>query len=284
MKSPNWLCRVPTVLFLVAVFCQASFGQNDTPVVVKHGADSAADILPSLDSMLATALKHNSEVRAARVELDRIRLQVAKEIRVFREEWRAARAVLAKVTPLQREFDRLKEVGPGAISGKRLLEAEPALDAARARATDAAEKMKELRSLLPHLLGHEAAALSIAHHAHNRKGGPPVAKLLDERLALLGEIVELYQAAYKSSEVSFDAVASAQRDLLQARLELANSANERVKIRREMVQVSQYIEKVTKQLFQAKQTSKPDMLKATASRLRAEADLKREQLANELQH
>ena len=62
-----------------------------------------------------------------------------------------------------------------------------------------------------------------------------------------------------------------------------DSASERVKIRREMVQIARHIENVTKQLFHAKQMSKPDMLKATVLRLRAEADLKREQLANDLQ-
>ena len=104
-----------------------------------------------------------------------------------------------------------------------------------------------------------------------------VEKLLRQRLQVLIEAARLQQEAYKAGEVRFDAVASLQLDVLAARLELAKKSDERIKIRRETLEMAAQIEKFTTRLLRANEATQVDVLKAKALRLRAEADLKREQ-------
>lgn len=107
-----------------------------------------------------------------------------------------------------------------------------------------------------------------------------VAKLLQKRLEVLREIVKVQRAAYKMGQVRFDLVVKAQIDVLNAQIELAKSPIERIAIRKNLVQQAMQMEKVTKQLFDAMQVGRAELLMAQAFRLRAQADLKREELKN----
>ncbi len=126
-----------------------------------------------------------------------------------------------------------------------------------------------------------------AFHASFAEGSNPdrrqqarngeVEKLLRERLQVLIEAARLQKQAYNAGQVRFDAVASIQLDVLAARLELAKKSDERIKIRRENLEIAAQIEKFTTRLLRAGEATRVDALKAKALRLRAEADLKREQ-------
>ncbi len=103
-----------------------------------------------------------------------------------------------------------------------------------------------------------------------------VEKLLHERLGMLVEIAKLQLQAYQQGESNFEAVLSAQTDVLSARLELAKTVEERIMIRKNLLETARQLEEVTTRLVQAREASQIDVLRAKALRLRAEADLLRE--------
>lgn len=94
------------------------------------------------------------------------------------------------------------------------------------------------------------------------------------------QVAQLQQEAYRSGEVGFENVPSTQMALLGARLELAETAETRIKVRHQMLEAARQIEETTGHLFKARETSRADFLKAKALRQRAEADLALEQQAS----
>lgn len=104
-------------------------------------------------------------------------------------------------------------------------------------------------------------------------------ELLRERLRLLGEVARLQREAYSQGEATFDAVVSAEFEVLNARLELAATAAERITIRGAMLDSAIQLEKIVAQLLKEGQATPIDVLRAKCLRLRAKADLLREDAA-----
>jgi len=105
-----------------------------------------------------------------------------------------------------------------------------------------------------------------------------VNELLSERESVLVQVSKLQRAAYERGEASLDSVLASETDVLLAKLELADTAEQRIAIRESLVDAARQLEEAAKRLFEAGQCSQVDTLKAKALRLRAEADLIHERL------
>ena len=103
-----------------------------------------------------------------------------------------------------------------------------------------------------------------------------VEDLLNERIKVLEQIVNLQQAAYQRGGAGIDEVLSAQIDVFVARLELAKTRQERIALRRNLAEAAKVLEAAAKQRFEHRAGTEQDYLKAKALRLRAQADLLRE--------
>ena len=102
-----------------------------------------------------------------------------------------------------------------------------------------------------------------------------VRDLLQERLTVLAEIVELQRKGYELGEVQINLLLTGEADLLSAKLELAQTPAERIAILETMVANARQLEEVVERLFQAREATTADRLKAKAFRLRVQADLLR---------
>ena len=100
-------------------------------------------------------------------------------------------------------------------------------------------------------------------------------RLLKSRLQVLGEIASLQRQGYEHGQTEFEVVLSAERDLLAATLEVAKTGQDRIAIYRDRIETAQKLEALTQRLWRNGAVSRIDHLKATAFRLRAEADLVR---------
>jgi len=98
-------------------------------------------------------------------------------------------------------------------------------------------------------------------------------KKLQERLTVLEEIARHELAAYKGGQATFTDVLSARKEVLQAKLELTKDPAKRVEILDEQVKLAKELEETVKRLVEAKEMPKVKLLKVTAARLKAEADL-----------
>lgn len=95
---------------------------------------------------------------------------------------------------------------------------------------------------------------------------------LKKRLSVLEEIVDLQQASYKTGDASLDSVLKARQELLAAKLELAESASERSKIRKELIDSVSEMEDIATRRYQAGQATRAELLKLKAMRLKLEAE------------
>jgi outer membrane protein TolC len=109
--------------------------------------------------------------------------------------------------------------------------------------------------------------------AQERSLDGDVEKILRERLSVLEEAARLSREAYRAGQTDFHGTLAAEQAVLEARLELAGTKEERVKIREEVLKNAESLEKATEELFKAKEASHINLLSARASRLRAAADL-----------
>ena len=280
MKATNLSRSLLIISAAILAFSRSSFADGSEPPDVSGKAEQ----MPSLETLLATALSHNADIRVAEAQLDRSRLQVTKEIMLFRRQWQSETAALtaarAELKQAEQEMERLKALS-GAVSGTKLLEVERLAKAARRRVATTEDRLNEMKSMLPYLIGVPIAEEASHDHQHQGRDShgisAPVEKLLRERLEVLVQVAQLQQKAYETGEAGFEDVSSAQTDVLVAHLELVETVEERKNIRQQMLDVSRQIEDTTNQLFQAREATQVDVLKAKALRLRAEADLAREQ-------
>ena len=109
--------------------------------------------------------------------------------------------------------------------------------------------------------------------AEDRQLDPDVEKILRERLVILKEAAQLQREAYRTGSANFTSTLVTDRTVLEAELELANNAADRVRVREEMLKVAETLEKATEQLAKAAEAPRTDLLSARANRLRAAADL-----------
>ena len=109
--------------------------------------------------------------------------------------------------------------------------------------------------------------------AQDRKLDPEVEKVLRERVTVLQEAARLTHESHRRGTIAFTRVMAADQAVLDAELELAPSAAERVRIRESLLQNLQELEKTVEQLVQSGEAPQMDLLNARANRLRAQADL-----------
>lgn len=273
--------------FFVVTICHVNSAKPDETGHSNGTADASSALpeLPAFETMLSIALKNNPDVRraesgllTAQAELDRVRLQVAKQIKTFREQWQSERAVLVAAEANAQDAERLSTLPEGTISGTKVLESKRQLQASRRRAEMAQGGIREMKLMLPLLLGTTITEELGQKPAAGKNTVPStksddVKKLLGERLQTLVEIAKLQEQAYKQGRSSLDAALSAQADVLYARLELAKTPAERITIREELLGAARQLQEVTDRMFQAREASQVDLLKAKALRLRAEADV-----------
>jgi outer membrane protein TolC len=99
--------------------------------------------------------------------------------------------------------------------------------------------------------------------------------LLVERRTVLQEAVRSAEQAFRAGQSRFDAVIELRRELSHADLELATTAEERIAVRRRLVNEITALEQATEEQYKAGQATRVDCLKSTAARLQAQIDLAR---------
>jgi len=100
-------------------------------------------------------------------------------------------------------------------------------------------------------------------------------EMMQQRALLLQEAVDLAVIRYRQGESRYDVVLSLQRDLLDAELQLATNREQRIAVYRRLVDNMTTAEKVARQLYEAKEVSQIDYLRAKAARLQAQIDLEK---------
>lgn len=111
----------------------------------------------------------------------------------------------------------------------------------------------------------------------SKSDSPEIKVLLKERCDVLAKRIEFVRAMYEGGRGDLNSLFTAMDQLLLAKLELADSKEQRVTLTRERLDNLRELEKVVKQRFEAGTCSTEEMLSATAARLQAEIDLLREQ-------
>jgi outer membrane protein TolC len=107
-----------------------------------------------------------------------------------------------------------------------------------------------------------------------------VKELLKERLATLKTLADLTVNDYKAGRVSFDRVHQAMRAVLDAELELCESAKERVTILEQAVKLAKEFETVAEAQFRIGKVTQSDVLLAKVNRLDTEIALERAKAAS----
>jgi outer membrane protein TolC len=118
-----------------------------------------------------------------------------------------------------------------------------------------------------------ATSIAVAQQGRSET---PVAKLIEERNQLLRKRVELVKAQYETGVASLEAVILAERELLQAQLDLATTAKERVAIRETQLKIAKEHEKRAEALFASGLRPESELITARIDRLTAQINLIRE--------
>jgi len=102
-----------------------------------------------------------------------------------------------------------------------------------------------------------------------------IKELQKEHLATVTRIYELTLERYKSGQASPDQLLQAQTAILSAKLELAETKQERIKAHEEMVTLAEQAQEYAQKLVDAGQGTTIDALKARAHLLRARIALEK---------
>jgi hypothetical protein len=100
-----------------------------------------------------------------------------------------------------------------------------------------------------------------------------VQELRKERIAVLEKMTEQLAALFRTAKVDYVEVLEAQRLLLEAKLDAAETDKERVELYKQLVDVLKAREKSAEARRQAGREIEPNVLKARARRLEAEIHL-----------
>lgn len=106
-------------------------------------------------------------------------------------------------------------------------------------------------------------------------------KLLVERRDTLRQLLDAVTARHRVGQATINQVLRAQSGLLHAELQLANTREDRVRIREERLKTARELESVSKHQYEAAAAPRDSWLEAKAGRLQAEIDLLREQAARD---
>lgn len=93
---------------------------------------------------------------------------------------------------------------------------------------------------------------------------PPdqIKELLQERLVLAEEIENLFRMRYDMAETSLGELIHAKMAVLEVRLELAESSQERIEIHGKLVEQAEEYQAFVRQMVEARETAQIDLLQA----------------------
>ena len=230
------------------------------PATSEQPAPGQAGTLINLQEMLAIALKHNPDVRAAEasvrsaeVELDRTRLEVVQKVIAFRQRWQTQQSAVRQAEVEVAEYERMAQLAKrGVVSQLQLMAAARAPDRLSLQKT----KLSEIEAELPFLLG----------QAPGQAATPNVSRgdqiIRDEALPKARKILDLAQRAHQQGEAGILAVAAANRDVLDWELQLAENKSKKVAILREHRKLLESMLSVAKVRHDAGQATAADVLRA----------------------
>jgi hypothetical protein len=194
----------------------------------KDARHAVEEGIPGLQEMLAVALQHNPDIRAAdaqvrlaEAERDRTRLAVVQKIVAYRERWQTQRAAeaLAEDELSNAEYRRrLAETGA-------IPPSEVGFEAAQGKLTLARDRLGELRAELPFLLGQlpQAGADTAPMNFPRRT------QLLKDTLrTVLQDLLKARIAEYQAGRASLEQIFDASRRLMEVERSLATTEDERV--------------------------------------------------------
>jgi outer membrane protein TolC len=118
-----------------------------------------------------------------------------------------------------------------------------------------------------------AAAGSLA--AENPPDSPEVKQLLRERLEILSTIYQSRRKAHKSGAMGLDKVLQANAALLEARLELCDTKQERLKVHAEIVELARQTVETVEKLTKTAEVPQSELLDARLRFLEARIALER---------
>ena len=104
---------------------------------------------------------------------------------------------------------------------------------------------------------------------------PALKQLLKERLAILTMIYESQAEGHKQGVISFDKVQEAQLAMLEAKLELCDTKEERLKVHEEIVDAAKKSVQVAEELYKSAQAPQSEWLAAKVRVLDAQIRLER---------
>jgi outer membrane protein TolC len=221
-------------------------------------ADGGRRKLASLQEMLAIALKHNPEVRAAsakvraaEADLDRTRLEVVQKLIAFREKWQVQQFAVRAAEREAAEASRLGKIAEeGGIARKHL-----ALSAA-AKENFAFQRAKlaEVEAELPFLLGQDPARAALEPDDARRK------LIREELLPKARQILQLRTREHQSGNASVLDVAAANRQLLELETRLAETNKQKIAAVEAQTQLLKGILAITQQLYKAGEAAQGDVL------------------------
>ena len=109
---------------------------------------------------------------------------------------------------------------------------------------------------------------------------PQIDTLQNEYLQTLREREMLVRAAFQSGNTGLQDVIEASNDLIEAKLEFARTAEQRMALLRQRVENLRKLEETIHQYVELGQTGREDLLLARAQRMKAEIELLRAQSGN----
>ena len=120
------------------------------------------------------------------------------------------------------------------------------------------------------------ARAQLAQEEQTVRDDEKLQSLLKQRRDVLREQVKVSTHAYRLGEAAIGPVLAAMSNLVEAELELAAGAQERIALRQKQVQIARDVEKLAQARHQVAEAGIDEVLGARAARLQAEIDLYRE--------
>lgn len=208
--------------------------------------------LMGLQEMLAIALEHNANVRAAKArvqaaeaDLDRTRFEVLQQIMVFREKWQKHRSALNAA---------LQEWRVAQASVKADDASHQLVNQAREKYFQRRTKLAEIEAELPFLLGRPSGKAAQEPDVDSRK------LLTEELLPMAREILELQTREYKTGNATIQDLIAAHRQVAEFEALLATTNTQKVAVVESQKELLQDALAITKQLYQVGKAPQHEVL------------------------
>ncbi len=196
-----------------------------------------------------------TDLRSAEIQLEEARIKLAQA----RNDRRAAVTFQEAAVKLQQQsVERLAQLREkGFAAAGDVLKAEVALQQAKARLA--------------------LAQAQLALEEKTSRDDEKLQPLLKQRRDVLREQVKASTHRYRSGEAAIGPILEAMSKLVEAELDLAAGAQERIALRQKQVQIAQDVEELAQARHRVAESAIDEVLGARAARLQAEIDLYREQ-------